>query len=117
MKISVFKRLIKEAVVEALYEEAPAIINEVLKHQSRNQLMENRNINFSSNDVVSLNKDVRKQLTEKMGNMMGYNVSSNSNVELQPVTEENSNPFLSFIMDAAQNMTPQDKAGLKNLDM
>jgi hypothetical protein len=31
------------------------------------------------------------------------------------LTGEKVNPYLNFITDAAANMTPQEKAGLKNL--
>ena len=35
--------------------------------------------------------------------------------KVDEVTGEPVNPYLAFIMDSANNMTPQERAGLKNL--
>ena len=128
MKVSVFKRLIKEAVVEAIYEEMPTIINEVMAQQNKQSLVENKTISFNSNDVLGTTKhsqldpNVRQQLAAKIGGMMGYQAppaqASNLQVidEINETTGQRVNPYLAFIADAANNMTPMDKAGLRNLE-
>ena len=40
---------------------------------------------------------------------------SNNGIPLV-VDTVNENPYMNFIMDAAANMTPQDKSGLSRLD-
>jgi hypothetical protein len=134
MKIGVFKQLIKEAVVEAINEELPTIISEVMAQQNKQALVENRTISFNSNDVTRttaiptttatptyLDSNVRQQLAAKMGGMMGYPTPSQG-MPLQVInkvdeaTGERVNPYLAFIADAAANMSPMDKAGLRNLD-
>jgi hypothetical protein len=69
MNVKSFKRLIKEAVVEAIYEELPDIINEALSKQSKKPLRENAAFSFNSNDVPAspLPMDVRTSLASKMG--------------------------------------------------
>ena len=140
MKIGVFKQLIKEAVVEAINEELPTIISEVMAQQNKQSLVENRTISFNSNDIGGnsigathtqlgtsvarsnqLDPTVRQQLAAKMGGMMGYQTPSQG-MPLQVInkvdetTGERVNPYLAFIADAAANMSPMDKAGLRNLD-
>lgn len=118
MNIKLFKKLIKEAVTEALYEELPDIINEVLVKQEKQSLKESKTINFNSNSVP-LSGDIRSQLAAKIGNEFGFNQPQQPSLKLiDEVNEagEKVNPFLSFIADAAANMTPQDKSGLRNLD-
>lgn len=125
MNVKVFKRLIKEAVSEAIYEELPDILNEVLALRDKQVLKENKTFSFNSSDVHSFDPNARKQLAEKMGNMFGISSSTpsyQSSVPLEvikdkvdEVTGEPVNPYLAFIMDSANNMTPQERAGLKNL--
>lgn len=122
MKAQAFKKLIKEAVAEAVREELIAIFES--KSQKQQPIRENRTINFTSNDIVGTS-DVRSQLREKMGTMFGYtpstpNYQSPTKLEVINQVDESTgepvNPYLNFIMDAANNMTAHDKAGLRNLD-
>lgn len=111
MKVDLFKKLIKEAVAEAVRDELNVIFNEM---QNSNHLQENKTLNFTSDDVMAVRTNVR----EKMGNMFGFNPSNmnnnSSNNNLQ-IDNNSNNPYLSFITDAAMNMTPQERSGLKNL--
>jgi uncharacterized membrane protein YfhO len=110
MNVKAFKQLIKESVAEAVREELQAILID----KSSKQMNENQSFNFSSNDVSQIG-DVRNQLRSKMGNMFGFeqNTFDSNNLKLE---ENDKNPYINFIMDAAKNMTPQDKAGLSNLN-
>jgi choline kinase len=111
MKIDLFKKLIKEAVAEAVREELNTIFSEVSKP---NPIKESKSLNFTSNDVMT----VRTNIREKMGNMFGFNQSDmNENISTNSlqVDTNSDNPYLSFIADAAANMTPQERSGLKNL--
>lgn len=128
MKLSVFKKLIKEAVVEAINEEIPTIINEVMVYQNKQSLNENRTISFNSNDINTstvkpnqLDPSARQQLAQKIGGMMGYNTpTQTSNLQIinkiDETTGEKVNPYLAFIQDAANNMSAMDRSGLRNLD-
>jgi hypothetical protein len=125
MNIKAFKKLIKEAVIDAINEELPYILEEHMVKQEKKALRENRTINFSSNDVQSFDPNARKQLADKMGNMFGMTPQPQykSSVPLEVIhdqvneeTGETINPYLAFIADSAQNMTPQEKAGLSRLD-
>lgn len=108
MNVKTFKNLIKEAVAEAVREELHAILNESKPTKS---LQENKTFNFTSNDVSTVG-DVRAQLR----NMFGFEQPTISNNGVPLVVDSaNENPFANFIMDAALNMTAQDKAGLNNL--
>jgi hypothetical protein len=109
MKIDLFKKLIKEAVAEAVREELTYIFEQQISPKS-NQIQENKTFNFTSNDVMS----VRTNLREKMGSMFGFGESQSQSSTLK-VDVNSENPYLSFIADAANNMTPQERAGLKNL--
>lgn len=117
MNVKTFKNLIKEAVSEAVREELQAILIENQKPQKT--LKENKTISFNSSDINDVN-DVRNQLRNKMGNMFGFsqpNVTPMSNNGIPLVVDNvNENPYMNFIMDAAANMTPQDKSGLSRLD-
>jgi hypothetical protein len=122
MNVKSFKRLIKEAVVEAIYEELPDIINEALSKQSKKPLRENAAFSFNSNDVPAspLPMDVRTSLASKMGMEFGFNPSQINKLEVIDAVDESTgdkvNPYLAFIADAANNMSPMDKSGLRNLD-
>jgi hypothetical protein len=116
MNVRTFKNLIKEAVAEAVREELSAILLESPKKQVA-PLKENRTISLSTNDVPGV-ADARASLRAKMGNMFGLNQPASNNYQSSvplEIDKENDNPYMSFIMDAAANMTPQDKAGLNNL--
>jgi hypothetical protein len=119
MNIKLFKKLIKEAVTEAIYEELPELIEEALiRHNKKSQLTESRVMNFTSNSVP-LAGDVRNQLASKMGAQFGFQQPVNELKVIDSVddnTGEKVNPFLAFINDSANNMTPQERAGLKRLD-
>ena len=123
MNIKAFKRLIKEAVIDAIHEELPEILNEAMARQNRKPLSENQTMSFTSTDIKP-NAAVRSQLAEKMGTMFGMSPQPQyqSSVPLEVIrdqvndeTGEPVNPYLAFLVDSAQNMTPQEKAGLKNL--
>ena len=106
MNAKVFKNLIKEAVREAVREE----IGILLLEQTKQSLSEGKTINFTSNDIP-VNSEARTALRSKMGAMFGYE-QPQSHLKVDPVSD---NPFAAFIQDSAANMTPQERAGLKNL--
>jgi hypothetical protein len=106
MKIDLFKKLIKEAVAEAVREELTNILSEQQIKPKLNHLQE-QNFNFTSNDVMTTRTNIR----EKMGNMFGFE-EPQSQLKIDNNSE---NPYLAFIADAASNMTPQERSGLKNL--
>jgi hypothetical protein len=120
MNIKVFKKLIKEAVAEAIYEELPDIINEALAKQNKQALQENRTMSFTSTDVVPLSGDVRSSLMAKMGAEFGFQQPQRSDLKVIDAVDESTgekvNPYLAFLNDAAANMTPHDRSGLRNLD-
>jgi hypothetical protein len=119
MNVKVFKKLIKEAVVEAIYEELPDIINEALAKQNKQQLHEGKSINFTSADVAPLSGDIRSSLMAKMGAEFGFQQPQRNDLKVidavDPSTGEKINPYQAFITDAAANMTAADKSGLRNL--
>ena len=119
MNVKLFKKLIKEAVTEAIYEELPDIINEALAKQNKQPLRENKSFNFTSADVSPLPGDARSSLMAKMGAEFGFQSPAPQLKVIDAVDEttgEKVNPYLAFIADAANNMTPMDKSGLRNLD-
>jgi hypothetical protein len=120
MNVKLFKKLIKEAVVEAIYEELPDIINEALAKQNKQQLHENKSFNFTSADIAPLSGDVRNSLMAKMGAEFGFQQPQRNDLKVidavDPSTGEKINPYLAFISDAANNMTAQEKSGLRNLE-
>ena len=91
MNAKVFKNLIKEAVREAVREEVGVLLLE----QKKQELNESKTFSFTS----------------KMGTMFGYE-QPQSSLQIDPASD---NPFAAFIQDSAVNMTPQERAGLKNL--
>jgi hypothetical protein len=120
MNIKLFKKLIKEAVTEAIYEELPDLINEALQKQQKQQLLEMKTVSFNSSDIVPgpLPTDVRSSLAAKLGMEFGITPPQKDLKVIDSVnstTGEKVNPYLNFIADAAVNMTPQEIAGLKNL--
>jgi hypothetical protein len=112
MKVDLFKKLIKEAVAEAVREELNTIFSEV---NTPKPIQESQTLNFTSNDVMT----VRTNIREKMGSMFGFdqnsNTINNSTTNNLQVDTNSENPYLSFITDSANNMTPQERAGFKNL--
>jgi hypothetical protein len=113
MNVKTFKNLIKEAVAEAIREELHAILTETQTHAK--PLQETKSFNFNSNDIAGVG-DVRAQLRGKMGAMFGLEQPSMSPMGVPlTVDKTNDNPYMNFILDAAANMTAQDKAGLNNL--
>ena len=124
MNTKAFKRLIKEAVIDAIHEELPFILEEHMVKQEKKALRENRTMSFTSNDVISGNPDVRASLRSKMGEQFGFNQPQQyqPSMPLEVIrdqvdenTGEPVNPYLAFLADSAANMTPQERAGLKNL--
>lgn len=119
MNIKLFKKLIKESVIEAIHEELPDIINEVINKSKKQQISEIQTINFTSENATPLPSDIRNSLISKMGSEFGFNQPKQSLGIIDAVDEstgEKVNPYLAFIKDAADNMTPMDKAGLRNLE-
>jgi hypothetical protein len=118
MNTKVFKKLIKEAVIDAIHEELPYILEEHMAKQEKKALREGRTMSFTSNDVLPGNPDVRASLRSKMGEAFGFQQPQPALKvidAIDEVTGEPVNPYLAFINDSANNMTPQERAGLKNL--
>ena len=120
MNVKLFKKLIREAVIEALHEELPEIINETLAKQNKQPLRENKSFSFTSADVSSLPGDVRSSLMAKMGAEFGFQQPQRTDLRVIDAVDESTgekvNPYLAYIADAANNMTPMDKSGLRQLD-
>jgi hypothetical protein len=119
MNIKAFRRLIKEAVAEAIYEQLPEILEEQMAKQQRQTLKENKTFSFTSQDAPGLPSDVRQGLASKMGAMFGHNVPQpNQLASVIPAEDgENQRVDLSaFFADTAKNLTAQDLSGLRNLD-
>jgi hypothetical protein len=120
MNTKAFKRLIKEAVIDAIHEELPYILEEHMAKQEKKALREGKTMSFTSNDVSTnpLPNGVRSQLAAQMGEAFGFQPQS-PKLEVINAIDENTgekvNPFAAFIADAANNMTPQERASLKNL--
>jgi hypothetical protein len=119
MNIKVFKKLIKEAVIDAIHEELPYILEEHMAKQEKKALREDKAFSYSSADVIPGNPDVRASLRSKMGEAFGFQQPQPTLKVIDAVDEatgEKVNPFAAFIADAANNMSPMDKQGLRNLD-
>jgi hypothetical protein len=122
MNVTLFKKLIKDAVVEAIHTELPSIINEVLAKQNKQQISEGKTFNFNSGNVPAngLPQDVRSSLMAQMGESFGYSQSQPTKLAVIDAVDESTgervNPYLAFINDASNNMSHADKAGLRNLD-
>ena len=121
MNTKTFKKLIKEAVVDAIHEELPYILEEHMARQEKKALCENKTLNFTSANVPSTVSNVRNQLATQMGEVFGFSQPSATNSlkvidAVDESTGEKVNPYLAFIEDAANNMTPMDRQGLRNLD-
>ena len=120
MNIKLFKKLIKEAVAEAMYEELPDIINEVLAKQNKQPLTENRTMSFTSADAQPLPGDVRNSLMAKMGAEFGFQQPQRNDLKVIDAVDESTgekvNPYLAFLNDAAANMSQMDRSGLRQLD-
>ena len=122
MNVTLFKKLIKDAVTEVIYTELPGIINETLAKQNKQQIVEGKTFNFNSGNVPAngLPQDVLSSLIAQMGESFGYSQPQLTKLEVidavDKSTGERVNPYLAFINDAANNMSHADKAGLRNLD-
>ena len=120
MNVKLFKKLIREAVIEALHEELPDIINEVLIKQNKQTLREGKTMSFTSADVAPLSGDVRSSLMAKMGAEFGFQQPQRNDLKVIDAVDESTgekvNPYLAFINDAANNMSPMDRSGLRQLD-
>lgn len=113
MKSELFKKLIKQCVKEAMREELPLVL---LEYQQRSTPVITENIkplfqNQNNNEEI---KEIRNNMKNKMSDLFGLQKQHNE----QPIEtlEENKNPYLSFIVDAAQNLTPQERSGLSHYD-
>ena len=111
MNTKAFKRLIKEAVIDAIHEELPYILEEHMAKQEKKALRENRTMSFTSEDVLPVS--AKASLHSKMGAMFGYETpQAQTSLKVDPTSD---NPFMAFIEDAGANMTAQDLSGLRNL--
>lgn len=122
MNTKAFKRLIKEAVIDAIHEELPYILEEHMAKQEKKALRESKTASFNSSNVIAgpLPGGVRSQLAAQMGEAFGFQPQVQSpKLEVIDAVDESTgepvNPYLAFINDAAANMTAKDIAGLKNL--
>ena len=121
MNTKAFKRLIKEAVIDAIHEELPYILEEHVAKQEKKALREGKTMSFTSADVSTnpLSGGIRSQLASQMGEAFGFQQQKQRPLEVinavDDITGEKVNPFAAFFADAAASMTPQEKAGLKNL--
>ena len=118
MNARLFKKLIKEAVIEAIQEELPFVLEEHLAKQEKQALRENKTFSYTSNDIMPGNPDIKTSLRAKMGEAFGIPQPSNKLAVIDAVDEstgERVNPFAAFLADSAASMTPQERAGLKNL--
>jgi hypothetical protein len=120
MNVKLFKKLIKEAVAEAIYEELPDIINEVLSKQNKQALREDKTISFTSANINPLSGGIRNSLMTKMGAEFGFQQPQRNDLKIIDAVDESTgervNPYLAFINDAANNMSAQDRSGLRQLD-
>lgn len=107
MDTKVFKKLIKEAVIEALREEFKQILAEHAASQlvARPMITENYGQPFNT---VPVNREVLKS---KMDGMFGSTQNRPTSMLAAPVA----NDFSAFLIDSAETMTPQELSGLKNL--
>ena len=119
MNVKLFKKLIREAVIEALHEELPDIISETLAKQNKQPIREGKTFNFTSADA-QLPGDVRSSLMAKMGAEFGFQQPQRTDLKVIDKVDESTgekvNPYLNFIADAAANMSPMDRSGLRQLD-
>ena len=53
MNTKAFKRLIKEAVIDAIHEELPFILEEHMAKQEKKALRENKTFSYTSNDIIA----------------------------------------------------------------
>jgi len=116
MNIKLFKKLIKDVVIEAIHDELPELINEALKKHDKKFI--NENINFNSNDVpIGVGVNVKEHLSNRLAKEFGLPQHQQSLKVIDAVSDsgEKVNPYLEFLVDAAANMTPQERSGLKNL--
>ena len=119
MNTKLFKKLIKEAVIDAIHEELPYLLEEHMVKQEKKALREGKTMSFTSADVIPGNPDVRASLRSKMGEAFGFQPAAPSLKVIDAVDEstgEKVNPFAAFIADAAANMSPMDRQGLRQLD-
>jgi hypothetical protein len=119
MNTKAFKRLIKEAVIDAIHEELPYILEEHMAKQEKKALREGKTMSFTSADIMPGNPDVRASLRSKMGEAFGFQPQQQALKVIDAVDETTGgkvNPFAAFIADAAANMTPMDRSGLRQLD-
>ncbi len=94
------------------------LINETLAKQNKQPIREGKTFNFTSADA-QLPGDVRSSLMAKMGAEFGFQPQRNDLKVIDAVDEstgERVNPYLAFINDAANNMSPMDRSGLRQLD-
>ena len=120
MNTKAFKRLIKEAVIDAIHEELPYILEEHMAKQEKKTLREGKAMSYTSADIMPGNPDVRSSLRSKMGEAFGFQPQQQQQLKVidavDEATGEKVNPFAAFIADAAANMTSMDRSGLRQLD-
>jgi hypothetical protein len=117
MNIKLFKKLIKDVVIEAIHDELPELINEALKKHDRKLI--NENISFNSSDVpIGASTNVKEQLSNRLAKEFGFPQQRQQSLKVIDAVSDSGekvNPYLEFLVDAANNMTPQERSGLKNL--
>lgn len=119
MNTKQFKALIKEAVRETIKEELAEILKEAILGNSKvkEQLNESTSFSFTSNDVVN-KKTPNPTLRNKMNEIYGITPQQQIVKQLQPDSNPvtNPNPLLNFIAQTAAEITPQDRAAMRNYD-
>ena len=118
MKANAFKKLIKEAVAEAVREELHEIFSQ--QRPTPSPIREMKTVSFDSNNIAG-STDIRAQLRAQMGEAFGFTQpTANNSLKIidavDPSTGDKVNPYLNFIADAAANMTAADRSGLRQLD-
>jgi hypothetical protein len=98
MKVDVFKKLIKEAVREVLREE--------LSQTQPTPIQENRNMSFTTQDVDMV------AYRQNLAASMGLSIPSQPSYS-NPSVISTGNPYLDIIAETAANMTPQDRAAMR----
>lgn len=114
-----FKKLIKESVREVIKEELSDILKEAILNNSKvkQELNEGTSFSFTSNDVI-LKQTNNASLRAKMNEIYGIGTPPPSK-HIEEVVEAvggAKNPFAGILAQTAVEMSPQDRANLRQLD-
>jgi len=121
MNTNQFKKLIKESVREVIQEELSSILKEAILNNSKvkTELNEGVAFSFNSSDVIN-RKSSNPELRNRMNEMYGFNNNQPVvNKQAEAVVESvggDKNPFANLFAQTAMEMTPQDRAALRQLD-